>query len=509
MITLRPYQQQAVDEIRDALGKYKRVLFQLPTGGGKTLCFSYMTLLSQRLNRRVLILSSRTEILLQNGGSLMRAGLFVQYINPQRKTIPTAKVCIGMSQTIRRRIEKEEWRQWLLTVDMVIIDEAHECISDFIHEYLREGCFVLGVTATPRRYGHQKQLGTMYRAMVTGVTVDELISQGFLSKAHHFSVVAPKLDGVDVDYNTGDYNQRSLASRFEDKKLYTGIVQEFLRLTPDKKAIFFCCSSQQTIELTRELNAFGVSAKYLLSGSFDTDEQFSGMRSDVIDDFKQNKFQVLVNLGIAIAGFDVPDVEVVVLCFSTISLTKYLQAIGRGSRVTKDKHEFIVLDAGENYRKHGAYNAERIWSLWHDEKVGVGEIPMKLCNPAKRDVNGQYGCDKWVPMTCSYCPNCGFKFPTEKDEFQLHLEELIEEDGPKSLVSWAAQKKKEGWKLSRIMVQACLGNANNPKESFIEVYRALYPGKTAKEAGKYWFIWKKNVWDKIKKKKDTDNNKLF
>ena len=55
MIKLREYQQTAVDEVRVALSKYRRVLFQLPTGGGKTICFSYMALSSQRFNRNVLI----------------------------------------------------------------------------------------------------------------------------------------------------------------------------------------------------------------------------------------------------------------------------------------------------------------------------------------------------------------------------------------------------------------------------------------------------------------------
>jgi DNA repair protein RadD len=508
MLTLRPYQSTAVEEVRTALKSYRRVLFQLPTGGGKTVCFSYMAVSSQRYGRRVLILSSRTEILMQNGGSLERAGLSVQYIDPRMRGVPTSPVCVGMAQTLKRRVEKEEWREWLAGVDFLIIDEAHECVGDFIHGYVGDRAFVLGVTATPRRYGHQRQLGEMYRAMVVGVTVKELISLGYLSRARHFSVAAPKLDGVEVDYGTGDYNQRSLAARFEDKKLYTGIVEEYLRLAPRKKAIFFCCSSAQTVALTEELNLYGVSARYILSGSFDQDGEYSGSRQEIIGGFKRGEFQVLVNLGIAVAGFDVPDVEAVVLCFSTISLTKYLQAVGRGSRVAEGKDGFLILDAGENYRRHGSYDSDRIWSLWHDEKVGVGEVPMKLCDPGRKDVNGRFGCDTWVPMTCAYCPRCGYKFVTEKDEFQLHLEELADGGEEKDLVSWAAARKREGWKLSRIMVQTCLSNPDNPRDAFLKVYKALYPGKTAEEAGKYWYVWKKNVWSKMKRKSDPDA-KLF
>ena len=113
-------------------------------------------------------------------------------------------------------------------------------------------------------------------------------------------------------------------------------------------------------------------------------------------------------------------------------------------------------------------------------------------------------------MTCSYCPHCGFKFPTEKDEFQLHLEEIVETAEPQSLVSWAAQKKREGWKLSRIMIQACLSNSDNPKEAFIKVYTTLYEGKTRADAAKYWFVWNKNVWQNVKRKQQQqDGTKLF
>ena len=41
--TLRPYQAQAVDQIRAAYkAGAQRVLFQLPTGGGKTIVFSHV-----------------------------------------------------------------------------------------------------------------------------------------------------------------------------------------------------------------------------------------------------------------------------------------------------------------------------------------------------------------------------------------------------------------------------------------------------------------------------------
>lgn len=463
---------------------------------GKTRTASEIARCAFEKGRKVLIVSHRSEIMSQNGGAFQRAGLNVRYIDPRNRKIPQSNVCSAMAQTLKRRVEKPEWVEWIKGLDFVFIDEAHTCDADFLHSYFSDRCYVVGLTATPRRYGHQRQLGSLYGAMVTGVTVKDLIKEGYLSPARHFSVIAPKLDGVAVDYKTGDYNQSAMARKFEDKRLYTGVVNEFLRLTPTKKAIFFCCSSKQTIELTQELCDKGISAKYLLSGEFDTDEEYSGQRQAIIESFKNNEFQVLVNLGIAVAGFDVPDIEVVVLCFSTISLTKYLQAIGRGSRIADGKTEFYILDAGENYRKHGAYDSDRIWSLWHDEKIGTGETPMKLCDSKKKDINGKFGCDTFVPMTCSYCPCCGFKFHTKEDEYQLRLEEIASSDtNDGTIAKFCASKKLEGWKTNRILVQVLLSNAGREKEAFRQCCEALQLKPS------YWYFFKENIWKNVKQKR--------
>jgi hypothetical protein len=61
---LRPYQSQLVAEIR---GQYqlghKAVLAVLPTGGGKTVCFSYIAQSASVKGNRVLILVHRQELL--------------------------------------------------------------------------------------------------------------------------------------------------------------------------------------------------------------------------------------------------------------------------------------------------------------------------------------------------------------------------------------------------------------------------------------------------------------
>lgn len=502
MIKLRDYQENAVNEIRAALSKYRRVLFQAQTAYGKSATFAYIALSSQKYNRKVLILSNRTEILTQNGGTLTRFGLDVDYISPKNRTIPTKNVSVGMAQTLRRRLQSEDWIEYVKSVELLIVDECHCCDFDFVYDYLSDKCFCLLVTATPCRQGNQRQLGDFAKAMVIGIGTKELIKRGYLTPARHFTVAAPKLDDVAIDNNTKEYNQKSLAAKFEDKRLYQGVIDEWFRLCKSKKTLVFCVSSTQAIEYTKTLVERGVSAKYVLSGHFEDDTAYSGERSEVFDAFKRGDFQVLVNVGIAVAGTDIPDIECIVANFATTSISKWRQAIGRGCRIAPNKKEFFILDAGDNIRRLGMFDTEVSWSLWHDTSSGGGLQVLKDCPEDKIDINHNHGCGARVPSSCKICPACGFKFPTDKDMVQIHLEEVSE--GEEQNLSMWAKKKLDGWNLNRIMIQVCLANIGNDRKAFIEVYTSLYPNKTTAEANRYWWTFKKQFWDRIKKNKQVE-----
>ena len=62
-ITLRDYQQQAVQKIQSSfLQGHKKVLFTLPTGGGKTVLFNHMARRAAAKGKRVLILAQKMSI---------------------------------------------------------------------------------------------------------------------------------------------------------------------------------------------------------------------------------------------------------------------------------------------------------------------------------------------------------------------------------------------------------------------------------------------------------------
>ena len=70
---------------------------------------------------------------------------------------------------------------------------------------------------------------------------------------------------------------------------------------------------------------------------------------------------ILVNVDIFSEGFDCPEVEFIQLARPTLSLSKYLQQVGRGMRVSPGKPHVLILDNVGLYQTFGLPTEERDW----------------------------------------------------------------------------------------------------------------------------------------------------
>ena len=487
---LRPYQAKFVEDIRHSLGKNRRIVATAPTGSGKGVILGAISELSSRKGTRVLIVSHRIEVVKQNLKQVQKFGIASEMVSAKSRNVPNSAIVVAMAQTLYRRRERPEWAVFLRNTDLLIIDEAHDSNMNFLFECIAPNCFVIGLTATPVRYGNQRQLGLDYFDIVQGPQVGDLIKQGFLCRCKLYGLDAPKMDDVEWSYDRGDYTLAQMAQKFKSKARYVGVVENWERICKGTKTIVFCCSSEQTIGICKEFCDRGYNAKYVLSGSFDEDEELSDERKQVIKDFADNKFNILVNMNIGTTGLDIPDIKTVILNFSTTSLTKYLQCLGRASRPHPSKAgEFICLDFGDNWQELGKYEDDRTWYLWHKKSKG-GAAPMKACPEDKG------GCGRLIAIQYSDCPFCGFHFQTSEQIYQADLQEIVAKrdwDKKETDREYVARRKLDGWSNNRILCAICMKNPKREHDAFLEAIKILRAEHGSTISEKYWYFFKRKI----------------
>lgn len=487
---LREYQDTLIRESRQALSGNKHIIVQSPTGSGKGVLIGAMVAMSKY---DVLILAHSEEILKQDAAHVRKWGMGCTEVFAKTRKMPQSGHCAMMAQTLRQRLKKEDWAVWFDSFRFILIDECHRSEFDFVFERGLEGVYVVGLSASPARYGQMRQLGLDYGALVTGPSVQQLIDLGHLCRCRLYSLDAPSMDDVEWSSARGDYNLGQMAAKFQSRTRYVGAVENYMRICPGQKCLVFCCSSEQTIQLTKAFCEAGVDARYSLSGSFDEDDEYSGERQDVIDGFARGDFPVLVNYGIFTTGLDIPDIKVVMLMFSTTSLVKYLQCLGRASRPADGKNgEFICLDFGLNFERLGRYEDEREWSVWHKTGAGGGVAPVKECPQ----------CHKLIAIQYPNCPFCGYHFPTQQEIFKAELQEIVAAKKPEqekeTVEQYVARMKLEGKTTNWILVQVCIKNAKVKKEAFQRAAALL------DLSPKYWYFFSRNILAKVKLNEDSE-----
>jgi superfamily II DNA or RNA helicase len=410
MIQLRKYQNESISALRkNIIVGIKKMILCAPTGSGKTIMFTYMVSRALEKQKKCLIVTDRTELLSQAGGSLEKFGIKSIEIKPNKKLKSlNGVIYVAMAQTLKRRIKDEMYVYFLSDLDLIIFDECHKQEFNDLMQYISEKTIVIGATATPHREGNQISLDEFYKDIVEVTTISELIQLGFLANPHTFGV---KVDLSKVRTKGGEYDQDQVAKVYDEVKMYHGVYENYTRLTPNKKGIIFASNVASSIQLVQEFKRKGLQIEHI-DGTTPPKE-----RREILEWFRNTPNALISNVGILNAGFDEPNIEVVILYRATKSISLFLQMCGRGSRVTEIKKDFTILDFGNNVKRHGFWEQERQWNL-KKKKKNEGIAPVKDCPD----------CGAIIPARIMECPECKHIFEKsereEEDELIVHLSKL-------------------------------------------------------------------------------------
>jgi len=403
---LRSYQEEIVKETRiNLINKINKIVVQLATGGGKTVIFSYIVKGSSLKNNKALILTNRIELLEQAGGTFEDFGISYDNLTAQTKKVPNSLVTVSMVETLNNRLKNRlDFQMWFKTISLIIIDECHIAAFDKIFDFIEQEQTVLGFTATPHRKGKMKPLKDFFSSMVHGISISNLINDGYLAKPVYYGV---PVDLTTVKMKMGEFDEKSMTALYNENAVFTGLKTNIEKHAKGKKTIIFCPSIETSQKVANDLGCFCVHSK-----------MSKIERDEIIKTFKESKVSILANCGILTTGFDCPDIECVILYRATTSLPLFLQMVGRGSRTTGTKKTFTILDFGKNIQRHGFWHDERQWTLQPQNKKNRNKedaYPIKECD----------NCGALVSVNVKKCPECGYVFPVkEKEHIEIELQKL-------------------------------------------------------------------------------------
>jgi len=354
---LYPFQEQTVHQVLEELrknGTNFNLLYQLPTGGGKTVIFSEIARrFIEQWGKKVLILTHRIELSVQTSQQLSAIKVANKVINSEVKHLDDQdeyQCFIAMVETLNNRLNEND--NFIADVGLVIVDEAHYNSFRKIFQFY-EDANILGVTATPLSSNRNLPLKDNYNKLLVGESISNLIEGAYLSNAETYQYDV-NLHGLKIGTN-GDFTVGSSDLLYSNFFMQEKLIFAYEEVSLNKKTLIFNAGIETSRRVEESFKKLKYNIRHLDSTFSDKD------RKDVIHWFKVTPGAILTSVGILTTGFDEPTVESIIINRATRSLTLYHQMIGRGSRKLPNKSEFQIIDLGNNVRRFGYWQDYINW----------------------------------------------------------------------------------------------------------------------------------------------------
>jgi len=316
-VKLHVFQDWVCDEFFASLGEHRRIVVACPTGSGKTVIAMHGIL--RYLPAPVLWVTHRRELLKQ----------------AERHKMPVNVQMVGS-------FSGGDFKS-------VIIDEGHHCSAAQYQQIFRAlpKAIVVALTATPYRLDGVGLGSCGFTKIINGPDTLELTK---------LRVLCPAVTFVPGSESTSSWVAHDCAKLIAARRF--------------KKAIVYCRTVEDAVKTSSELIRIGVRSSVIHG---ETKEQH---REDIEESFRNGKTKVLCNHTIFTEGYDLPEVDMIVLNRHTQSRCLWKQMTGRGLRRSHGKTRFIILDLAGNGVTHGSIYDREIYGLDGSvEKVEQRELP--------------------------------------------------------------------------------------------------------------------------------------
>jgi DNA repair protein RadD len=429
MLTLRPYQQRALDDLWTWFADHGDgdPLVEASVGAGKSVLIAELCrrAIEQYAETRVLMVVHVRELLQQNLHKLVsiwpQAPVGVYSAGAGSRVLGRAITYATIGSVYKRAHE-------LGRVDMLIVDECHLISPNEATMYrrlideLRALCphmRVIGWTGTAfRGDGVWLTQQGLFTHVAARVTMSELLRDGYLSPLVT-TETATRIDTAGVQMKAGDYVVSALARASDKAELVRQACAELVRLAAERRRwLVFAVTVQHAEHLADELRtSHGIACEVV---SADTPK---AERDQSIAAFRDGRLRALVNVAVLTTGFDVPELDCIALLRATRSPVLYVQIAGRGMRTAPGKSDCLWLDFTDTTATLGPVDAIKGRSKPAPRDGSEAKAPVKHCDE----------CGNPNPTAALRCVECGHMFPEPervKHQTQADTTSAVLSSGP-------------------------------------------------------------------------------
>jgi superfamily II DNA or RNA helicase len=354
-----PHQSAAIEAVQKAWEQFKRVLLVVPTGGGKTIIFSW---LAHEEPGKVLILAHREELIDQAIDKLHKAtGINADKEKSSDWASLDSRVVVASVQTLRG----ERLKRWAQDhFDLIIVDEAHHVLAQSYLSILNHfaSARVLGVTATPDR-GDKRNLGEVFEHVAYEIGLFDLIDDGYLAPITLKSLPL-KIDLSQVSVSKGDFDEGELDCALSP--YLSEIARQIAQVAAFRRVLAFLPLRATSHKFVDACRAAGLSARHVDGESQD--------RAEILSDFRDYKFDVLSNAMLLTEGYDDPGIDCLCVLRPTKSRSLFCQMIGRGTRTAQAKSNLLLLDPLWLHNKHDICRPAHLIAASKEEADSITEM---------------------------------------------------------------------------------------------------------------------------------------
>lgn len=323
------WQPECVAAFRRAAEEKRRCcIASVATGGGKGSAIAAMSILSERRGYPSVIATWRTELVNDLYRRVVAAGGHAGIVQADQNDW-SQPIVVASVQSLHSRLD--DLRRF--NPRMLHADEGHHWTSPTSRAVIDGHAWrmVAGWTATPFRSagkGETDGLGDVFEACVYEYPIVRAIADGVLVPIEGRRLpLTVDLSGVDYSDEDG------LAARFDIAEINATIAADYHKNHGGLSAVYFTANIAHAKHLAE---AFGPRAMAVWGDDPEREAKLAA--------YERGEIDVLCCRDLLTEGWDSPRTTVIGLACPTQSVIRYVQCIGRGTRLYPGKTKCWVVD---------------------------------------------------------------------------------------------------------------------------------------------------------------------